>query len=251
VAIILGPGGAKAFAHVGVLKVFQQQRVPVDRVIGLEWGAFIGALYANKGTAHDLEWKLYKWEQQNPWADRGLFARSPLHRSIKFLDSYFQDAFQKESLERGRVSFSCPTRAIWTGTVTWQSKGLTKDVMKRCLPYPPLFKIEGSTVAGASQITEAVEQLMREGYRAIVFVNVLGSALPVPQNNLLNNEDYVVLWQEVKRALAEASRLGVDIIQVDTSTYAMSQFDAQKAITRLGEDVAVKAAAKLINKYGY
>src|ERR1700691_5199496 len=65
VAVILGPGGAKALAHVGVLAAFQQQRIPVQKVIGLEWGALVGALYASKGQVHDVEWKLYKMEQRS------------------------------------------------------------------------------------------------------------------------------------------------------------------------------------------
>ena len=35
VAVILGPGGAKSFAHVGVLKALQHQRVPIEKVVGL------------------------------------------------------------------------------------------------------------------------------------------------------------------------------------------------------------------------
>src|SRR5689334_6496276 len=41
VAVILGPGGAKALAHVGVLRALQEQRIPIGKVIGLEWGALI------------------------------------------------------------------------------------------------------------------------------------------------------------------------------------------------------------------
>ena len=57
--------------------------------------------------------------------------------------------------------------------------------MKRCLPFPPLFKVQGTFVAGASQASEAVDRLRNEGYNVIVLVNVLGSAMPVGQDALL------------------------------------------------------------------
>src|SRR6185437_8545528 len=75
VAVILGPGGAKAFAHVGVLRAFQQQRIPVSKIIGLEWGALIAGLYADKGQVNDVEWKLYKMEQHDLPTSKGYFTR--------------------------------------------------------------------------------------------------------------------------------------------------------------------------------
>jgi NTE family protein len=46
VGLVLGGGGARGLAHIGVLKVFRQEGVPVDVVAGTSVGALIGALYA-------------------------------------------------------------------------------------------------------------------------------------------------------------------------------------------------------------
>ena len=35
-------------------------QIPVDYVVGLEWGSLVAALYANEGSVHDLQWKIYK-----------------------------------------------------------------------------------------------------------------------------------------------------------------------------------------------
>ncbi len=81
VAVILGPGGGKSFAHVGVLKALQQQRVPIEKVVGLEWGALMGGLFAIKGTTHDVEWKLYKLEQNNPLTQSKVSSRAAVART--------------------------------------------------------------------------------------------------------------------------------------------------------------------------
>jgi len=46
VALVLGGGSARGFAHIGVLKVFQREKINFDLVVGTSIGAFIGAYYA-------------------------------------------------------------------------------------------------------------------------------------------------------------------------------------------------------------
>jgi len=55
VALVLSGGGARGFAHVGVLKALEAARVPVDMVVGTSMGAIVGGLYASGMTADELE----------------------------------------------------------------------------------------------------------------------------------------------------------------------------------------------------
>lgn len=55
VGLVLAGGGAKGGAHVGVLKVLEEMRVPVDCIAGTSMGALIGAGYASGIPARDLE----------------------------------------------------------------------------------------------------------------------------------------------------------------------------------------------------
>jgi hypothetical protein len=73
----------------------------------------------------------------------------------------------------------------------------------------------------------------------------------VAQDALLDNLNHVILWQEVKRAMGEWSRLNIELINVDTSAYPMVQFEAKKDLIGLGESAGQKAAAPLITKYGF
>src|SRR3989339_124484 len=43
VVLVLGGGGARGLAHVGVLKVLKEEGIPVDAVVGASVGALIGA----------------------------------------------------------------------------------------------------------------------------------------------------------------------------------------------------------------
>ncbi len=55
VALVLSGGGARGLTHVGVLKVLEAARVPVDMVVGTSMGAIIGGLYAAGMSPAQLE----------------------------------------------------------------------------------------------------------------------------------------------------------------------------------------------------
>jgi NTE family protein len=55
VALVLGAGGPRGFAHIGVLKVLEENGIEADLVVGASVGAMLGALYANNMKAADIE----------------------------------------------------------------------------------------------------------------------------------------------------------------------------------------------------
>ena len=55
VGLVLGGGGAMGAAHIGVIKVLEELRVPVDCVAGTSMGALIGGAYASGMSGEELE----------------------------------------------------------------------------------------------------------------------------------------------------------------------------------------------------
>ena len=55
VAVVLGAGAAKGFAHVGVLKVLEAQKVPINMIVGTSVGSFVGSLYAYGYDSYELQ----------------------------------------------------------------------------------------------------------------------------------------------------------------------------------------------------
>ncbi|MEP7325839.1 MAG: patatin-like phospholipase family protein, partial [Gemmatimonadota bacterium] len=55
VALVLGGGGARGFAHIGVLRALEEARIPIDRVGGVSMGAVIAAQYAGGLKPDDME----------------------------------------------------------------------------------------------------------------------------------------------------------------------------------------------------
>ncbi len=66
IALVLSGGGARGGAHVGVLKVLEKNRVPIDIIVGTSMGSFMGGLYAAGESPQEIEkmlvttdWKEY------------------------------------------------------------------------------------------------------------------------------------------------------------------------------------------------
>src|SRR5688572_1858987 len=55
VALVLGGGGPRGFAHVGVLKVLEEAGIVPDLIVGASVGAMVGALSAGGMNAAQLE----------------------------------------------------------------------------------------------------------------------------------------------------------------------------------------------------
>ncbi len=55
IGLVLSGGGARGAAHVGVLKVLERERIPIDYIAGTSMGSIVGGLYASGLTASEIE----------------------------------------------------------------------------------------------------------------------------------------------------------------------------------------------------
>jgi NTE family protein len=55
IGLVLSGGGARGFAHIGVLKVLEENNVPIDYIVGTSMGSIIGGLYAIGLNPEEIE----------------------------------------------------------------------------------------------------------------------------------------------------------------------------------------------------
>jgi NTE family protein len=60
VALVLGGGGARGMAHIGVLEVLEKHNIPIDLIVGTSAGSVVGAVYADNPNAANLKTKMLK-----------------------------------------------------------------------------------------------------------------------------------------------------------------------------------------------
>ena len=88
IGLALGSGAAKGYAHIGVLQVFEEEKIPIDIIVGSSIGSLIGALYASGIDAVMLEKLAEKMPQA--WIDLtipkiGLMAGQKIEEIIRLL----------------------------------------------------------------------------------------------------------------------------------------------------------------------
>jgi NTE family protein len=81
VCLVLSGGGARGAAHIGVLKVLEELRVPIDCVVGTSMGAIVGAAYASgrspaeiEAIVRDADWDALLSDSP-PRAERSVYAK--------------------------------------------------------------------------------------------------------------------------------------------------------------------------------
>jgi len=70
VGLVLSGGGARGAAHVGVLKVLDEMRIPIDAIAGTSMGAVVGGLYASGMPTADIEKLLRSVNWEDAFRDR-------------------------------------------------------------------------------------------------------------------------------------------------------------------------------------
>lgn len=98
VGLVLSGGGAKGFAHVGVIKVLEEAGLRIDYIGGTSAGAMVGALYASGYSAVELDSILRSYNYLD-------LIKNPDSRELYSL-------YQKENSERHALSLPIKNRAI-------------------------------------------------------------------------------------------------------------------------------------------
>lgn len=147
VTLVLGGGSARGMAHIGVLRVFEREKIPIDMIVGTSMGSLIGAAYATGMSVTEMEAKAEKFTTNqllDPTIPRmGLLAGRKLETVIKsMLDS--------KDFHNCRIPLAVVTTDIETGEeVIFQSGELTKVVRASC-SWPGIFnpvRIDGKLLS--------------------------------------------------------------------------------------------------------
>jgi len=86
IGLVLGGGGARGIAHAGVLKILEENKVPVDYIVGTSMGSIVGGLYASgysaaeiEGICSDMDWDKMlddtSSEKYLPFRNKGEYTR--------------------------------------------------------------------------------------------------------------------------------------------------------------------------------
>ncbi len=246
VGIIIGPGFMRSFLAVGILQEFHKARVPVQALVGFEWGSLPAALYSSNGQANEAEWQMLKLNE-NSVLKKSLIRNQIEPQSTSELQGFLAQALNKKSFDQSRIPFECLTYDYKKKQYFWMKKGDMAKALSYCLASPPFFKPYLNNI-GAIDLKLAADNLRQKGANYIVLINPLGG-----------NKDYLddtfsveaqVLWSLQQYELMKTTGIIDFVVDTSSAPFSMLDFGARRDMIRKGQEIGVQAVKKLSSKLG-
>lgn len=193
VALVLGGGAFHGMAHVGVLKVLEEENIPIDLIVGTSAGSMVGALYADYPYIDSLVPLVNKTTEKDVF-DFSLFRSSEGFVSGKRLQSYLSKNLHHSNIEEFPIPFVAVTTDMMHGkTVALASGPVAPSVNASCaIPYifEPV-KMYG-TIFSDGGVLDAVATDIARTYQPLVIiaVDVMAYFDTVP---VFKNKDHVMV----------------------------------------------------------
>lgn len=145
IGLALSAGGVRGFAHVGVLEVFDNAQIPIDKIAGTSMGSVVGGLYA-AGLPTEKLWEIGQHiTLGNITPDlnvmglfRFLFARK-LPSSAN-LAKFFEDQLGDMQFEDMPIPFSCAAMDVKTGERVLFNSGPLAIAVRASMNLPGVFE---------------------------------------------------------------------------------------------------------------
>ena len=106
IALVLSGGGAKGFAHIGVLKVLEEEGFPVDLIVGTSMGSLVGGIYSLGYNASELEKLIKSLDWKTILSDevpRSFLSKNDQLLKQRYIFSLPIDGNKKLSLPQGLI----------------------------------------------------------------------------------------------------------------------------------------------------
>src|SRR5256886_11377529 len=137
IGVALGGGFARGLSHIGVLKVLEEENIPVDFIAGTSVGAVIGAAYASGISAKELEEiaALVRFKHFSRWT----FSRFGLFSNDK-MAVFLHKILRCKTFEELKIPLAIAATDIVTGDAVVFTKGDLVDPVRASCAYPGMFQ---------------------------------------------------------------------------------------------------------------
>lgn len=136
VAIALGGGGAKGFAHIGVLKVLESHGIKPKIVTGTSAGSFVGSIYASGKTPYQLQQIALTLKESDI---RDLTFNSQGVVQGQKLQNYVNKHIANKPIEQFPIRFAAVATRLDTGTKAEFIKGNAGQAVRASCSIPNVF----------------------------------------------------------------------------------------------------------------
>ncbi|MFT3739383.1 MAG: patatin-like phospholipase family protein [Breznakibacter sp.] len=276
VALVLSGGGAKGFAHVGVLKVLEQEGIPIDMVVGTSIGAVVGGMYAIGYSPAEIEemvkgedWKLLLTDEI-PRTESSYYIRSEKQRYLMSLP--VNDALKIEvpqAAMRGHnvlnlfcnlagnvpenadfdsfpIRFACIGADVATGKEVVINKGFLPTAIYSSMAIPgvftPILHEDHMMIDGGVVNNLPADVAKRMGADIIIGVDIRNDLYKRDEiKSIKEILDQLITFYSIEKDSANKSYCSV-LVRPDIAGYDASSFSSRAADTLINKGMAAATA---------
>ncbi|MEN8186732.1 MAG: patatin-like phospholipase family protein [Bacteroidota bacterium] len=271
VGLVLSGGGAKGFAHVGVLKVLERAGVRVDYIGGTSMGSIVGGLYASGYSANELDSILETYDFSELIQDKlprntksfyqkkkgekyavtlpvskgkvGLpDAISKGQNTFNLFSELTQHVHEVNDFSKLPIPFYCIGTNLETGEEVLLDKGFLPEVIRASGSFPTLLSpvnIDGKPIVDGGLVNNfPIDIMIEKGVDVIIGVDVQGK---LREENELNSVPEILMqiagfqmYQNLDRKI----KMTDIYIKPDMTKYNDFSFGEEEEIVRKGEEAA-------------
>lgn len=136
--LVLGPGLARTFAYIGVLRELENRKIAIHGIVGVETGAMIGALWASS-NANSLEWEIHRFKRET-LLDVPLFSFRRGAAEGKALLEFLEKSLKVDSLQKMKVPTVIASAVKGSDVVLLEGNGSAKDIIRGAMSIPGIIK---------------------------------------------------------------------------------------------------------------
>ena len=245
IALVLGAGASKGFAHIGVLKVLESNKIPVHMIVGTSAGSFVGSLYAYGYNAFDLQRLSFAIER-----DDIIDLTIPDNGFIKGekLEGYINQMLGNRPMEKLKIPFYAVATDIQSGREVVFGSGNTGTAVRASCSIPGIFRpvnISGRMYVDGGVVSPvAVEAARRLGADVVIAVNVSGDVEASAPEGTIETLLQSISIMYSKLSAIQLAKADV-VIKPRVGYIGNSDFSKRHEATLEGEKAAVEALPKI------
>jgi len=248
IALVLGGGAAKGFAHIGVIKALESQSVQLDIIVGTSAGSVVGALYAGGYDGFELQRIAMDMKEAtlSDWSlpDRGIWKGEALQ-------AFIDKAVQNRPLERLNRKIGVVATDLQSGEPIVFERGDTGIAVRASSSVPGVFqpvRISGRDYVDGGLVSPVPVRAARIlGADIVIAVDI--STRPASQKVDGTIDVLLQTFAIMGNALAAAELPQADVVvKPDISKLSSTDFQSRHLAILEGERAGLAAMPELRRK---
>jgi NTE family protein len=138
IALVLGAGSSKGFAHIGVLKILESNKIPLHMVVGTSVGSVVGSLYAYGMDAFSLQ-KLAFSVEKGDVVDPLIIPSNGFIKGER-LEEFINKSVNYTQMEKLKIPFYAVATDLEKGQEIVFGKGNTGTAVRASCSIPGIFR---------------------------------------------------------------------------------------------------------------